>query len=127
MTCARPGCENVIERAATGRPRCYCSERCKPGRRKAPHGLTAAELARRTAHEALSRGAPPLNGDLLAPFLAAGLVERHGRTWTLVPDPAIRAAFAPDSERRLPLDDDDLAMPRRGPTPGTPRPKARAG
>lgn len=126
MTCARPGCENTIEQAATGRPRRYCGERCKPGRRKLPDGLTAAELARRTAAVAEATGAKPLNGDLLDPFIAAGLIERRGRTWVLLPDPAIRAAFGPDAERRLPLDGDDLDLPKRGPTLGTPRPKRRA-
>jgi len=91
-----------------------------------PDGLTAAELGRRTAPVALAARAKPLNGDLLAPFVAAGFVERHGRAWVLLPDPAIRAAFGPDTERRLPLKDDDLPMPKPGPTPGTPRPKARA-
>jgi hypothetical protein len=126
VTCARPGCGNPIERAATGRPRRYCSERCKPGRRKLPDGLTAAELGRRTAPVALAARAKPLNGDLLAPFADAGLVERHGRSWVLVPDEAIRAAFRPDPERRIPIDADDLDLPKRGPAPGTPRPKAGA-
>lgn len=126
MTCARPGCERSVERATTGRPRLYCSERCKPGRRKLPGGLTDAELARRTGHIALDRGVDPLNGDLLTPFLEAGLVERHGRSWVLVPDPALRAVFGVDAERRLPIDDDDLQMPRPGPAPGTPRPRRAA-
>ena len=87
-----------------------------------PDGLTAAELGRRTAPVALAARAKPLNGDLLAPFATAGLIERRGRTWVLLPDPAIRAAFGPDAERRLPLDGDDLDLPKRGPALGTPRP-----